>query len=331
MQNSPGLFIFMNKGRYIIMSFPYRYSIRKLLLSFLIFLCCITTVSAEPAWTLVNRGQHLLEQHRLSAAIELFQEALRLENNMPEALYGLGQAYLGSGDTQLALREFELALENSRFLHTPEKRYAILYAISDIHYIQANQRRLQDTLLSITDDDPYFNDPEHQESRRNYRRTLQQQGIDELFLLYRLPEIFSRRAHRELGIQFLLQNLPSQAVDHLIFAILMGFSDVIDEMIRVFPNYRYTSVLQTYEDIFTEDPRTQHIRDYLMGDSLTREILYLADAFYIEGQNALANNLWRLVSQLPGPEIIRARAQHQLRQPTMPETFIRRMIDSGIK
>ncbi|AFG37698.1 tetratricopeptide repeat protein [Spirochaeta africana] len=283
-----------------------------------------------PSWVLVQRGDQLLREQQTAAAIELYNEALAREGTLPEALIGLGTAYLGSGDDQLALRELQLALDQEQFLYTPEDRYRILYLLADTFIIRGEQRKLQDTLLSIVDDDPYFSDPEHQDARRNYRRVLQQEGVDHLFRLYRLPEIFSRKAHRELGMQFLLQNLPSQAVDHLIFAMLMGFSEVIEEMRRIFPMYQYSSVLQTYQDIFTDDPRTAHLREYLLHDSFTAELLYLADAFYIEGQQALANALWRLVAEVPGPVQIQERARRQLQEPTMPDTFIRRMIDERL-
>lgn len=288
-------------------------------------------VADIPHWARLGIAEQYLQQQQLTQAVSLFQQILDDEGTIPEALYGLGRAYLGSGDLQLAERELKNALDQRQHLYTDEHQYKIKYALSDIYYITAEQRALQDTLLSITDDDPFFSDGAHQDARRNYRRVLQQQGLDELFQLYRLPHIFSRRAHRELGMQFLLQNLPSQAVDHLIFAVLMGFSEVIEEMLRIFPMYSYESVLQTYDDIFTDDPRTRHLREYLRGDSFTAELLYLADAFYIEGQTALANKLWRIIAQVPGPDIFRDRARHQLQQPSLPEQFILQVIDRGIK
>ncbi|MFW6362956.1 MAG: tetratricopeptide repeat protein [Spirochaeta sp.] len=277
-----------------------------------------------PSWVLVQQGMHKLEDQQVSSAIEFFNEALSREGTLPEALYGLGNAYIGSGDDQLGIRELQQALNQSRFLYTPEDKYLILYTLAEVRLHRDEQRMLQDLLLGIVADDPYFTEDEHQDARRNYRRVIQQQGIDQLFQLYRLPEIFSRTAHRELGMQFLLQNLPSQAVDHLVFAALMGFSDVIEEMRRIFPTYEYSSVLQTYSDIFNDDPRTEHLREYLENDSFTSELLHLADAFYIEGQQSVANDLWRIVAQVPGPSLYRDRALKQLQEPTLPDSFIRR-------
>lgn len=284
-----------------------------------------------PSWVLNDLGMQALQQQELTQAIEYFQEVLSREGTFPEAQYGLGLAYLGGGDIQLALRELQESLDDSQYLYNQQDRYLIQYALADAHYYSGEQRKLQDTLLDIVDEDPHFSGEEARDLRRNYRRTLQEQGIDQLFQLYRLPEIFSRRAHRELGMQFLLQNLPSQAVDHLILAALMGFSEVIEEMMRIFPLFRYESVADTYDRIFSEDPRTEHLREYLLNDSFTRELLYLADAFYIEGHNRLANEIWRLVAEIPGPELFQERAAAQLRQPRLPEPFIRRMYESGIK
>ncbi|THB65444.1 MAG: hypothetical protein D6B26_03795, partial [Spirochaetaceae bacterium] len=197
----------------------------------------------------------------------------------------------------------------------------------DAYRLGGEQKLLQDTLLGIVADDPYFSDEEYLDARKNYRRTLQQQGADALFQLYRLPEIFSRRAHRELGMQYLIYNLPSQAVEHLLFAALMGFSEVIEELIRVLPNYRYTTIMDVYATIFSQDPRLKHLREYLQTDTFTAEMLFLADAFYIEGQNALAQDIWRMIAQLQGPEIIRERARYQLQNPELPDSYSLRMLE----
>ncbi len=274
-----------------------------------------------PAWVLVEEGKHALFRRDVSSAVALFREALDRERTLPEARVGLGMAYLGSGDHQLAIRELELAFEQQNYLYTANERYNIMYTLADAYRLSGQIQKMQQILLDISNEDPYYIDEEGAVLRRNYRRALQQNGINELFRLYRLPEIYSRRSHHELGIQFLQQNLPSQAVDHLLIAVLMGFSDVIDEVRYVLPDFRYESIEQTYQRIFSDDPRLEYIREYLLQDHFTTDLLYLADALYIEGQTALAMQIYQLVSRLPGPEQIRLLAQRQAEDPVLPEVF----------
>src|SRR5690606_26315010 len=86
-------------------------------------------------------------------------------------------------------------------------------------------------LQRVLADDEHFNSDADFDSnlRRNYRDSILNRGLDRSLVLYRIPDSFSLAAHRRLGIFYVQTGRYSEAVDHLIFAVLKSFSRVIDE------------------------------------------------------------------------------------------------------
>ncbi|WP_200248183.1 tetratricopeptide repeat protein [Lamprobacter modestohalophilus] len=79
-----------------------------LLLPMILALAACQTVPTGPgaASDYYQRGRSALLGENFSAAIENFQEAVRLDPRYGEAFYGLGQAYEATGRKQLALKAY---------------------------------------------------------------------------------------------------------------------------------------------------------------------------------------------------------------------------------
>lgn len=79
-----------------------------LLLPMILILAACQTMPTGPgaASDYYQRGRSALIAENFSAAIENFQEAVRLDPRYGEAFYGLGQAYEATGRKQLALKAY---------------------------------------------------------------------------------------------------------------------------------------------------------------------------------------------------------------------------------
>ena len=86
-------------------------------------------IEADPtnAQKTVELANFLYDNKRYSDAIEWYQKALKLNPNNPDVETDLGTAYYYTGDTDAALKHFDVALrEDSRHVQTLHNKFIVL-------------------------------------------------------------------------------------------------------------------------------------------------------------------------------------------------------------
>jgi hypothetical protein len=230
-----------------------------------------------PSWVLLGLGQQAYEQKRFGEATVYFRKAVDRKGIYPEAESALAQI-ANQGDGQ-ALQEVQLqkALDERGLLQVPDDKYALLYALADLRLradkgnsVEKGEAALE-TWREILKDDQAFRAVEESGGLDGYYNALMASanvvnlktaqgtsltqnlvGLNRLLYLYRHPLGFSLRAHQEIAALSVKNKAYKKAVGHSLFALVGIFSNVIDQVKVIHPDY----VFRTLEELFG-DPASE--------------------------------------------------------------------------
>ena len=113
-------------------------------------------------------------------------------NEYPEADYYIGKIYRLEGETDLAIKYFEAALENKELLDIKEQEYDIYYDIAYLYELTGNKDKQETYLLKVLEKDNRFKDKNVFVNA--LIKTVKQnkaESVKKFFDLYRNQNIFS--------------------------------------------------------------------------------------------------------------------------------------------
>ena len=271
--------------------------------------------TGTPSWVYYEEGQRYFDQGQFGQALVSFRRAIELqpEKTFPEAELGIGLVYEHEGESALAITHLSTAISQRKLFYIPQDYYSALYALAEIDSRAKDYRGYENALVSIVEEDRQFSDPTLAVSRPAYRRTLENDGLDKLVLLYRLPDDFSLVAHMDLGIFYVRTGNYSDAADHLMFSTLKIISTAITGVLEIDPNYQFTTMV----DLLDRVAASRSVESYIQDRKLFENLYYLAAALY--GQNFVdrASEIWELVASRPDAGTWASRANSRLRHPTL--------------
>ncbi|MFP4483500.1 MAG: hypothetical protein ACLFO1_01455 [Spirochaetaceae bacterium] len=251
----------------------------------------------EPAWIIYEEGVHHLRNREYGEAMQAFRRAISVRGGaFPEAEAGIGRIFSAENQIDLAARQFRRALEQKAFFYVPAQEYVVRYELAELHRNRGVEGRYdyQAALEAIVADDQSFSDRDNRSLRRGYRRTLEDDGVDRLLVLYRLEEDFTRRAHHLLGEHYLAGRNFSTAADHLMYATLMVFSTAIEEVRRGDPGYQFEAVAGFLDRL----EREETVRAYLEEAEAYRILYHLATAVYgADISSRTPQDIWAIIAE----------------------------------
>lgn len=277
-------------------------------------------LSSYPAWLLLEKGKQLRLEGRLSDAFTYFFAAQEKRPEDPAIEVELARAFLQSGDIRFSRVHLNRAIEKKRGFSSPEAVYDVWYMLSDLALIQESYFDYEGYLKEIVKDDVQFNSTATFDvnTRRLYIQSLLENGIDRTLLLYRIPDSFSLEAHRRLGIFYVQSGRYSEALPHLVFAILKSYTKAIQEYRSRELDFRFSTLLDFHRRIESNPG----IREYLVSVGIYESLYYLAEGIYgfDRTRKPSADGVWRFLAAWQDGNQFGAISAEQLRSP---RTYLR--------
>jgi len=266
-------------------------------------------------------------------------EAIGKLKDYPEAEYWIGETYLAEGELSLALAQFRKAysmrelFENSGF--EVELQYKIAAVLKTRQEYNEMERSLHsiinnfDTLWSNADkfeigkleagdgENGRIKPVPYSEASASFAlqamtKTMENDGIDNFFTLFRYNNVKVERAHRLLGFYYVVSGRPS-AQQHLTFAFLIQNTIIMEEIKRRQFDFTFTNLSKLSEEI----RKSAVLSSYAQETEYYKTAYYLGASLYRSGNTSVARNFWAFLAGLPEAGEWRERAIVQLRSPQM--------------
>jgi tetratricopeptide (TPR) repeat protein len=189
----------------------------------------------------------------------------------PEAEYWIGEAYRVEGELSIALQQYEEALKHREKLQESGFAIEIQYKIAEIQQILQNYNAAERQFLDILKTDTLWNQDDGSFVKTAMRRTIENDGINRFLSMYRYKNAEVEKAHRLLGSYYYLSGRHNKAAEHLMFAVLIQNSTIIDEAIERRFDFKFT----TLNDLMTEIVRRQNLSDYMKETDYYKTLYYL--------------------------------------------------------
>lgn len=256
------------------------------------------------AWVLYEQGKARLddpEGPELGEALLLFQDAIDKRGGIfPEAEMGIGDIYFREGAFALAGRQYLKAYELRTGMEITEERYTILYRLADLYEIQEMYKDMEDHLLLILEEQPYYAESRYEGFRNAFDSTFREKGPDHLFKLYRMDGVeFSVAAHSRLGWFYYRTGLFQKAIINCLFALDIMITGGMNELRLVKPGYVFTNVA----DFLDAALKRENIRQYLVDGEFFKTLYYLAASANAASLPGRAEPIWSLLAGYPLEEL----------------------------
>jgi tetratricopeptide (TPR) repeat protein len=234
--------------------------------------------------------------------------------DFPDAEYWIGEVYRVEGEYGIALKQYQKAYDQRDLLQNPGFEVEILYKMAAIHRIIQEYNEMEEVLQEILTRDTLWSENANSYTRTAMMRTLVNNGVNRFLTLYRYNNQPMERAHRELGLYYLVSGRHNRAAEHLLFSFLIQTTVIIEEIIR----NEYDFTFSALEPMINETRRNNRLLDYIDRVEYYKTIFYLGSSLYGSGSLTAARELWTFLSRsstVPGEW--RAKAGDQLAHPTL--------------
>ena len=280
---------------------------RNLTIKILALLIPLSLVSANvlhasddtPAWILFQRGMHLYTQRSYGEAFRLFR-VVTTRSEHPEAEYWIGRIFENEGQSTLALRQFERALEIAYKADSDEFHVAVLLSIADIYKKQERFDLYEATLSRIINDvkiDARASTRTPSRIDMDYERVLSDRlldlGLDRVIYFFRYELDALITPYGDLGVHYFKSEKDRDAIRKLISSVTIILSRLIDVHREYNPHFEYSSV----RNLFSLSERDQRMREYMIGTGLYEYLFFLALALDSIGQNQQANYILGFIAE----------------------------------
>ncbi len=267
------------------------------------FISRVCAISAEtPTWLIFEKGVLEMDRGEYGNALHLFLQAQEHKRIYPEVEIAIGDIYKVQGEIILAEKQYLKAYDQRGAFEVPDDKYTALYRLVRLHKEQQDYVKWEKILHDVLREDQDYYRDRFERLYDTFLKVYLDSGIDRLLVLYRLEGKHATYAHGELGEHFNRsyvetgkrtgkRQLAESAMVHYLFAIVVLFTDVIDEIRFWDPRFRFTDLTS----LFAHLAMRTNLHDYLGDTQIFKYLYYLAVASYAAGYDERADEVWRVL------------------------------------
>lgn len=263
----------------------------------------VCAIYAETStWLIFEKGVLEMDRGEYGNALHLFLQAQEHKRIYPEVEIAIGDIYKMQGEIILAEKQYLKAYDQRDAFEVPDDKYTALYRLVRLHKEQQDNVKWKNVLEEVLREDQDYYRDRFERLYDTFLKVYLDSGIDRLLVLYRLEGKHATYAHGELGEHFNRsyvetgertgkRELAESAMVHYLFAIVVLFTDVIDEIRFWDPRFRFTDLTS----LFAHLAMRTNLHDYLGDTQIFKYLYYLAVASYAAGYDDRAKEVWRVL------------------------------------
>lgn len=256
-------------------------------------------VDTSPGWLVFEKGKQLFDSEDFGDALYHFRKARETFGASPEIEYWIGRVFEAEGEYPLAEKQYQVALDVQRLLLVPDDVVPIRYRLAKVQIASGDFSGYAEQLeLVIEHDAVERKKTEVLEFKpRALAAVLAQRGIDKLLELYRIKDHGGLSAYYDLGVYKYRTGFIEAGGEYLTFAVVLTCTTVVDYLIHLDPEYRFT----TLQSLLTDVLKNKTLNGYFYKvDGFGQ--LYALAATLQETREApkmkISAEIWRLVAEL---------------------------------
>jgi tetratricopeptide (TPR) repeat protein len=249
-----------------------------------------------PPWLLFEKGKYEFEKGELGQALMLFQQAReKAGGNYPQAEVAIGDIFFDGQEYSLAEKFYKKAYEHRQAFLTQQEKYSVLLKLAHLYENMSAYKQMEDQLLEIISDDPYFSDQAYSRYRRALSDLFKKNGLDQMLRYYRIDILFPQEAHSRLSYFYYRTGNNSKSILHALYAINSVLTRAIEEIRKIDPEYQFTSI----GNLLLLTSERDNILRLFYGSDLFRTMYYLAGSSFDAGFKTRARQVWLLIADTP--------------------------------
>ena len=246
-----------------------------------------------PPWLLFEKGKYEFERGELGLALMFFQQAReKAGGNYPQVEVAIGDIFLDGHEYSLAEEFYKKAYEHRQAFLTQQEKYGVLLKLTALYENMSAYKQMEDQLLEIIMDDPYFSDKAYSRYRRSLSDLYKKDGLDQMLRFYRIDILFPQEAHSRLSYFYYRSGNDIKSILHALYAINAVLSRTIEEIRKIDPEYQFTSI----ESLLLLAEERDNILRFFYESDLFRTMYYLAGASFDAGFKTRAREVWQLIA-----------------------------------
>jgi tetratricopeptide (TPR) repeat protein len=276
----------------------------------------ITAFAQEGSYTMANNAFAELFFHvpkdelqgAASASLDMF-DSLKA---YPEAEFWIGEVYRIEGSAAIAIKQYDRALSMADKLAEPALETEILFRLAAFQKVNGNYNEMERRLLQILERDTLWSQDGSNFMKNAMQRTLENEGVDQFFVMYRYKNAATEKAHRLLAEYLYQSGRHQRAAEHYLFAWTTAVTTVIEAyQSKLVDDFRFETLAAVTADL----SRRPDITAYMDETAYYQTAYYLGASLYGAGRQNAARSVWNYVAQEQNAGEWRVRAQRQLQNP----------------
>ena len=259
----------------------------------------------EPTWLLLERGRFAFSNREYGEALRLYREAKAGNSTSPEIDIAIGEVFEAEGELDLALLQYEKALEYRNLLEVRDDELELLYRMAALHRLNNNLLNYKQHLELVVDRVQSRHEPPLFQIEEAIGRVLIRDGIDALLQLYRIEDLGAQRAYYELGRLLLYDGFRFiEASNMLVFSVIMTITEVASYILDVDPSFRFDKI----EELLSSASRFRAVERYLLETQLLEQLYALGHALAAAGRPGPSDGLRNLINRIDSEGAVGRRA-----------------------
>ncbi len=224
----------------------------------------------EPEWVLFQKGMYLYRNKDFSGAFKYFRKATE-KMEYPEAEYWIGRIFDNEGEQNLALKQYERALDYSWKAESKDFYASVLLEMSNIYQKQKNYILYHDVLEQLINEIKK-NSAVSDDYETILSERLKDNGLDKMVYYFRHEGDALIKPYGEMGVYYFSHARESIALKYFASAITIISSELIAMHREYDPQYTYID----YRKLFTESENDEKKIFYLKETNFYKYFFYLA-------------------------------------------------------
>lgn len=261
-------------------------------------------------WIKLQQGIEHFNNKNYGDAMVLFSQCQEFLPNDADVAYWIGRVYEVEGDFQLAIKQYEKAL-NSYNLEPPgndERIYETILHLADVNLKLGNEEQFLASLSDLLDKGTLSSPEERVELYTALESAFNKGGLDKVLELYRLHGSFEHEIYWRKADYYYQEKEFDKAKINLMLGIVSTLSVIIREIEETDIEFIFTNEENAQQDInigsfYTSIPdllidvaREDYIRDFIETDQLISNLYQFADILYQQGDvDAAIDVLWTCI------------------------------------
>ena len=265
------------------------------------------------SWLSFEEGNALVSQKEFGKALEKYKEAIASAGIFPEAEMAIGDVYQEEGELDLARKQYEKAYNMRSSFYIPDSKYDVLYKLARLFEDQDLFKLMEDRLNEIVADDKHFVETPTFQQKTQIERNFLEKGLDRVLMLYTFDDTFSTNAHSELGWFYYRTGRYSQAISHLLYAIIYRVSELKAYMQERDVEFQFS----TLQDLLSASQQQRDASRYVTQEGLLKDLYYLAGSTFASGYPEHSRGIWKIIAESPMAGSYSNLSRRQLKAPFM--------------